>query len=44
MTWKQVVAGNEGKTIGHEEVKTLRTRILKDSLQCELQRCQNCQG
>lgn len=24
-----MVAGNKGKIIGHEEVKTLRTRLLK---------------
>lgn len=29
MIWKQVVAGNKGKIIGHEDVKTLRTRLLK---------------
>ena len=29
MIWKQVVAGNKGKIIGHEDVKTRRTRLLK---------------
>lgn len=29
MIWKWVVAGNKGKIIRHEEVKTWRTRLLK---------------
>lgn len=29
MIWKWVVAGNKGKIIRHEEVKTGRTRLLK---------------